>query len=139
MDKTNPAWCECAHDVCGEFEQLRFENDALKKALANAPQEAYYANHYRIANDNLAKQLEAVTAERDELREALQAEVVMVDLVAKERDELRRDAERYLFLQKWLYVEVGCLEIGTNIPCHRAPNKADIDAAIDAAMKESEK
>ena len=52
--------------------------------------------------------------------------------------ECEADAMRYRWLRNNLYVEDGCLETAVNIYCHSAPNKADIDAAIDAAMSNTE-
>lgn len=55
-----------------------------------------------------------------------------------EVERLRKDAERYRWLRENLYVEDGCLEMAKNIYCPSALNKADIDAAIDAAKEEKQ-
>jgi hypothetical protein len=53
-------------------------------------------------------------------------------------EELRADAERYRWLCGMMFRnDTGHLDVGGDIDCNwHDPNKAEIDAAIDAAMKE---
>lgn len=56
---------------------------------------------------------------------------------ADEIERLRQDAKRYRYLRDECLYSNGYdtgLDMCRGIPCHAAPNKADIDAAIDASM-----
>jgi hypothetical protein len=50
---------------------------------------------------------------------------------AMEITTLQQDAARYRWLCRNMYVDDGILCIMPDIYCHKAPNKADIDTAID--------
>lgn len=81
-----------------------------------------HCNHTYLRNE-AADEIERLERERDAL---LNTRCSTIEALTKERDALRADAERYLVLRKavceaWLI---------------KAESPEQVDAAIDAAMKE---
>jgi hypothetical protein len=65
---------------------------------------------------------------------------LVIERLIAELAACKRDAERYQWLRDNIYYSHcdECLELEADIPCHPSPNKADIDIAIDRAMKGTE-
>jgi hypothetical protein len=89
-----------------------------------------------VGNAN-AEAMNALAKERrleDDRRANLERLADKCERLEAELAEAKKDAERYRWLRSEFYVEDGILWITADIYCHSAPNKADIDIAIDAAM-----
>jgi hypothetical protein len=120
--------------------QYRFANEAAAALKQQWDEIAALCSTYDRDNQKLADRAEKAEAERDRISELHAESQHEIDKLRAERDELKADAERYLWLGEQVAFGLWGIVQGNEDDLQAdgryLDDKVDIDAAIDAAMKE---